>query len=147
MLLIDGSQGEGGGQVLRTSLSLAALTGKAFRIEKIRANRSKPGLRPQHLAAVRAMAEICNANLEGAQIDAKSLTFSPERPAIGGDYFFDVAEASLSGKSAGSTSLILQTVLWPLIFARDSSQIIVRGGTFVPFSPPYHYLAGVFGAV
>ncbi len=144
MLVIDGSQGEGGGQVLRTSLSLSALTGRPFRIDNIRANRSRPGLRPQHLAAVRAAADICNGQVDGAQIEAKTIVFIPGESPNSGDYSFDVSEASLSGKSAGSTSLILQTILWPLLYARKSSSIIIRGGTFVPYSPPYHYLAEVF---
>lgn len=144
MLVIDGSQGEGGGQVLRTSLSLSALTGRPFRIENIRAKRSRPGLRPQHLAAVRAVADICEAQLDGDHIAAKTVVFLPGGLPKSGDYSFDVSEASLSGKSAGSTSLILQTILWPLLYARKSSSIIIRGGTFVPFSPPYHYLAEVF---
>ena len=144
MLVIDGSQGEGGGQVLRTSLSLSALTGRPFRIENIRANRSRPGLRPQHLAAVRAVADICQAQIDGNHIEAKTVVFIPGESPNSGDYSFDVSHASLSGKSAGSTSLIIQTILWPLIFARKSSSIIIRGGTFVPFSPPFHYVAEVF---
>lgn len=144
MLVIDGSLGEGGGQVLRTSLSLSTLTGRPFRIENIRANRSKPGLKPQHLAAVRAAAAICGAHLEGDHIEATTLSFSPGQPPLSGDYSFDVSEFSLSGISAGSTSLILQTILWPLIFAPGLSSLIICGGTFVPLSPPYHYLAQVF---
>jgi RNA 3'-terminal phosphate cyclase (ATP) len=145
MLVIDGSLGEGGGQVLRTSLSLSALTGRPFRIRNIRANRSTPGLRPQHLAAVRAAAEICKAELEGDHIEAKTLVFVPGEPTKGGQYSFDVVKASPSGRSAGSTSLIFQTLLWPLIFAQKPSELILRGGTFVPYSPPFQYLAEVFG--
>jgi RNA 3'-terminal phosphate cyclase (ATP) len=143
MLIIDGSQGEGGGQVLRTSLSLSALTGQAFRIENIRAMRSRPGLRPQHLTAVWAAAQICQAELDGDQLDSTWLEFRPAVPPIGGDYRFDVTEASRSGLSAGSVTLILQAVLWPLLFADRPSSITLHGGTFVPFSPAYHYLSEV----
>lgn len=143
MLIIDGSQGEGGGQVLRTCLSLSALTGRSFRIENIRARRSRPGLRPQHLTAVRAAAQICQAEIEGDQLNALSLLFKPAAPPIGGDYQFDVTEASRSGLSAGSVTLILQAILWPLLFAGRPSNITLHGGTFVPFSPAYHYLSEV----
>ena len=143
MLIIDGSQGEGGGQVLRTSLSLSALTGQPFRIEKIRANRSRPGLRPQHLTAVRAVAELCQAEMDGDQLESTALAFRPAVAPLGGEYNFDVAEASPSGKSAGAVTLILQAILWPLTFAARPSTIVIGGGTFVPFSPAYHYLAEV----
>lgn len=143
MLKIDGRLGEGGGQVLRTSLSLSALTGRPFQIDHIRANRSRPGLRPQHLTAVHAVAAICQADLVGAAIDSSSLTFLPARPPQGGTYAFDVTEASASGRSAGAVTLIFQAVLWPLLFATEPSQVTMRGGTFVPFSPPYHYLQEV----
>lgn len=80
MLMIDGSQGEGGGQVLRTSLSLAALTGRPFTLTNIRANRKQPGLRPQHLTAVRAVAAVCGAALQGDAINAQTLVFQPQVP-------------------------------------------------------------------
>ena len=143
MLTIDGSQGEGGGQMLRTSLSLSALTGRPFRMINIRGQRSKPGLRPQHLTAVRAVAELCQAEVEGDELSSTSLTFRPGSSPSAAEYFFDVAEASVSGHSAGAVTLILQAVLWPLLFAVGPSKITVRGGTFVPFSPPYHYFAEV----
>lgn len=142
MLAIDGSQGEGGGQVLRTSLSLAALTGRPFRLTNIRANRAKPGLRPQHLTAVRAAAAICDAELGGANLNSTWLEFRPKSPPQGGDYRFDVAEA-VRGGSAGSVTLILQAILWPLLFADGPARLTLHGGTHVPFSPPYHYVAEV----
>ena len=142
MLEIDGSQGEGGGQVLRTSLSLSALTGRPFHLTNIRDNRSKPGLRPQHVTAVRAVAAICDAEVTGDELDSSTLTFAPQLKPKGGDYTFDVTDAS-PGRSAGAVTLILQAVLWPLLFADKPSQLILRGGTFVPFSPPYHYMAEV----
>lgn len=141
LLIIDGSQGEGGGQVLRTSLSLAALTGRPFHLQNIRANRSRPGLRPQHLTAARAVAAVCRAEMEGAALDSTSLVFRPTSRPQGGDYHFDVTEASASGRSAGATTLILQAMLWPLLFADEASRLYLQGGTQVPFSPPFHYLA------
>ncbi|MGB3716497.1 MAG: RNA 3'-terminal phosphate cyclase [Candidatus Promineifilaceae bacterium] len=143
MITIDGSQGEGGGQVLRTSLSLSAVTGHPFRIIRIRAKRNKPGLRPQHLTAVRAVAEVCNASLEGDELNSTTLVFQPGSPPVGGSYRFDVNEVTSSGRSAGAVTLIFQALLWPLLFADQPSEVILRGGTFVPFSPPYHYLSDV----
>lgn len=143
MVEIDGSQGEGGGQVLRTSLSIAALTQRPFRLYNIRANRPKPGLKPQHITAVRAAAALCNATLRGDRLYSLTLEFTPQTPPQGGEYHFDVATASQTGGSAGAVSLVLQTILWPLLFAPTPSRITLRGGTHVPFSPPYHYLAEV----
>lgn len=142
MLEIDGSQGEGGGQVLRTSLSLSAITGRPFQLTNIREKRSKAGLRPQHLTAVRAVAAICDAEVTGDTLDSLTLTFAPQSKPKGGDYTFDVAEASQK-RSAGAVTLIMQAVLWPLLFADQPSHLVLRGGTFVPFSPPYHYMAEV----
>lgn len=142
MLIVDGRQGEGGGQVLRTCLSLSALTQRPFRLTHIRANRSKPGLRPQHLTAVRAVAALCSAELSGDTLNSHTLEFRPQTPPQGGEYRFDVADAA-EGGSAGSVTLIWQAILWPLLFADGPAQITLRGGTHVPFSPPYHYLAEV----
>jgi RNA 3'-terminal phosphate cyclase (ATP) len=143
MLVIDGSQGEGGGQVLRTSLSLSAITGRPFSIKKIRANRNRPGLRPQHLTAVRSVAAICQAELRGDALESTELEFRPQACPTGGEYDFDVREASPSGRSAGAVTLIFQAILWPLLFAGQPSTVVLRGGTFVPFSPTFHYLAQV----
>jgi RNA 3'-terminal phosphate cyclase (ATP) len=142
MLEIDGSLGEGGGQVLRTSLSLSALTGKPFQLTNIRGQRSKAGLRPQHLTAVHAVAAICDAEVTGDTLDSQVLTFAPQAKPKGGDYTIDVADAA-PRRSAGAVTLILQAALWPLLFADKPSHLILRGGTFVPFSPPYHYMAEV----
>ncbi len=142
MVEVDGSQGEGGGQVLRTCLSLSALTGRPFRLHHIRANRSKPGLRPQHLTAVHAAAAICQARLTGASLNSHTLQFEPQASPQGGYYTFDVNDAAQSG-SAGAMTLVFQTVFWPLLFAADPTWLTLRGGTHVPFSPPYHYLAEV----
>ena len=142
MLHIDGRLGEGGGQVLRTSLSLSALTGRPFRLTYIRANRSKPGLRPQHLTAVRAVARTCGAALVGDAIDSRTLEFRPAMPPQPGVYHFDVNDVARGG-SAGAVTLIFQAILWPLLFAAGRSRVTLRGGTHVPMSPPWHYVAHV----
>jgi RNA 3'-terminal phosphate cyclase (ATP) len=146
VLRIDGSQGEGGGQLLRTSLSLSALTGRPFRIDRIRANRTRPGLRPQHLTAVEAVASLCDAAMVGNRLDSTTLEFRPRARPRAGAYHFDVTEASKSGRSGGAVTLIFQAILWPLLFADPAggtTRITLRGGTQVPFSPPFHYLAEV----
>ncbi len=143
MRIIDGSKGEGGGQILRSTLTLAAMTGEAVKIEKIRAGREKPGLRPQHLTAVRAAAALCAAQLEGAEVNSRALTFIPQSPVCAGDYFFDVMDAAAGG-SAGAVTLILQTVLLPLALAQGASRVTLRGGTDVPWSPPAFYVEQVY---
>jgi RNA 3'-terminal phosphate cyclase (ATP) len=143
MIVIDGSYGEGGGQVLRTSLTLSSLLGKPVRIENIRAKRRNPGLQAQHLTGVQAIAQICDAELEGADLGSQALTFSPLSPPRAGEYSFDVAEARKGG-SAGATSLVFQTLLLPLTFAAGQSRLSIRGGTHVAWSPPFHYLQHVY---
>ncbi len=140
MIHIDGSSGEGGGQILRTSLSLAAITGQEITIENIRAKRDKPGLRPQHLTGALAVAEICGGELRGGAVGSMQLTMKPGE-VKSGSYCFDVRKIT---SSAGAVSLILQTVLWPLVFAKDTSHITFKGGTHVPFAPCSHYLSEVF---
>ncbi|HNS52357.1 MAG TPA: RNA 3'-terminal phosphate cyclase [Anaerolineae bacterium] len=139
---IDGSQGEGGGQILRTALALAALTGEPLEVRRIRAGRRKPGLQPQHLTAVRAAAKICSARVEGDILDSQEIAFAPQSPPRPGTYVFDVQQAAKGG-SAGATSLVLQAVLLPLALAGGPSQITLRGGTHVAWSPPYDYLKHV----
>lgn len=136
MIEIDGSKGEGGGQVLRTSLTLSLLTRKPFRIVRIRAGREVPGLRPQHLECVRAATRISRADVEGDREGSKSLTFSPG-PVTPGAYEFRIA-------TAGALTLVLQTVLIPLLHARGPSPILLTGGTHVPWSPTIDYVARVF---
>lgn len=136
MIRIDGSQGEGGGQVLRTSLALSACTGKAFSIENIRSKRPKPGLMRQHLSCVRAAQEICSAEVHGDEISSQLLTFLPGA-VLADEYHFQVG-------SAGSAMLVLQTVLPPLLLAGSSSKVIVEGGTHNPLSPTFHYIDEVF---
>ncbi|MDY7080780.1 MAG: RNA 3'-terminal phosphate cyclase [Chloroflexota bacterium] len=143
MVVIDGSRGEGGGQVLRTALALSVLTGRAMRIEHIRAGRKKPGLRPQHLTGVRAAAAVCGACLEGAELGSQTLVFAPGGPAQPGEYSFDVADAAQGG-SAGSVGLVLQTVLLPLALAQGKSYLALQGGTHVPWAPSVSYLEHVF---
>jgi RNA 3'-terminal phosphate cyclase (ATP) len=140
VISIDGSHGEGGGQILRTALALSCVLGMPFEITAIRKSRKKPGLQPQHLTAVMAAAEISSARVEGAELSSTAIRFAP-RAVEGKDYFFDVARKT---GSAGSTSLILQTILLPLCLGRQQSTVTVRGGTHVPWSPTFHYLKRVF---
>jgi RNA 3'-terminal phosphate cyclase (ATP) len=131
-LQIDGSQGEGGGQVLRTALALSAVTGRPFRMVNIRGRRPQPGLRPQHLECVRGVARICEATVRGDQEGSQELIFDPGviRP---GEYRFDI-------RTAGSTGLLLQAVYLPLALAGGPSRLTLVGGTHVPWSPSFHYL-------
>jgi len=139
-LVIDGSYGEGGGQILRTSLTLSALTGRPIRIESIRAGRKNPGLQPQHLTAARAAAEICGGELAGGEVGSMVLEFHPG-PVKPGDWLFDV---SLVKASAGSVNLIFQTILLPLAYAGGPSRVTIRGGTHVPWSPPANFVEEVY---
>ena len=132
MITIDGSHGEGGGQILRSSLTLAALTGESLRIHHIRANRSQPGLRPQHLAAVNAITKLTRAEVTGAERDSTEVTLNPAG-LHEGRYQFDIP-------TAGALTLVLQTIFLPLSFAAGSSQVTLTGGTHVQWSPNYHYL-------
>ncbi len=136
MIKIDGASGEGGGQILRSALSLSVATGKPFAIDGIRAGRNKPGLMRQHLAAVKAAEEISGATIRGAQIGSTSLSFAPcaVRP---GDYVFNIG-------SAGSTSLVLQTVLPPLARASAPSRVTIRGGTNNLSAPPFEFIERAF---
>ncbi|MEW6751896.1 MAG: RNA 3'-terminal phosphate cyclase [Candidatus Latescibacterota bacterium] len=143
MLEIDGSEGEGGGQVLRTALCLSALTGRPFRLHRVRANRPRPGLAPQHLCAVRAAARLCQAQVTGGELRSTELVFAPQSPVQPAEYRFDVSEATVGG-SAGAVTLLLQTVLLPLALAPGPTRLELAGGTHVPWSPPYEYLSGVF---
>ncbi len=136
MLSIDGSHGEGGGQVLRTSLTLSLVTGKPFRIEKIRAGRKNPGLLRQHLTAVSAAQEISRAEVTGASLGSRELTFAPDTPQAG-IYSFAVG-------TAGSATLVLQTVLPALLLASGESAVAIEGGTHNPFAPPFDFLAKTF---
>ncbi len=133
MLQIDGSQGEGGGQVLRTSLALACLAQSPIQIFNIRARRPKPGLQAQHLQAVRAATAISHAKVSGDKLGSQSLYFDPGR-VMPGDYRFEIG-------TAGATTLVLQTIFLPLCLAGGTSHVTITGGTHVPWSPAFHYLA------
>ena len=132
LVIIDGSQGEGGGQVLRSALALSLITGNKLEITNIRANRSKPGLRPQHLKAVEAAATIGQASVEGTHLGSTSLSFSPGT-IQSGNYQIDIG-------TAGSTCLVLQTIFFPLSQTRGLSKVTITGGTHVPMSPCFHYI-------
>jgi RNA 3'-terminal phosphate cyclase (ATP) len=134
---LDGSIGEGGGQILRTALSLSAVTGRAFSIDRVRANRIKPGLRPQHREAARAVARIVDGQLSGDEVGSTSVDFTPRAPPRAGDWAFDIG-------TAGSTPLLLQTVCWPLALAGAPSSLTLRGGTHLDQAPSFHYLALVW---
>jgi RNA 3'-terminal phosphate cyclase (ATP) len=133
---IDGSEGEGGGQILRSSLSLAICTQLPFRITNIRANRDQPGLKRQHLTAVTAAAEICSAEVSGAELGSRSLTFLPGQLAAG-SYSFAIG-------TAGSSTLVFQTVLPALLTATGESRVRITGGTHNRGSPPFDFLARSF---
>lgn len=136
MIEIDGAHGEGGGQILRSSLSLSLATGRPFRIERIRAGRKRPGLMRQHLAAVRAAAAVGAAEVEGDEIGSQTLAFSPGTVAPG-EWRFAVG-------TAGSATLVLQTVLPALLTANGSSTLVLEGGTHNPFAPPFDFLERSF---
>lgn len=132
MIEIDASFGEGGGQILRSALALSVITGKAMHLTRIRANRPQPGLKPQHLKAVEAAALISAARVEGASLGSQILRFEPAQ-LKSGEYDFDIG-------TAGSVSLLLQTLCLPLSFADGPSGLTLAGGTHVPWSPCFHYL-------
>jgi RNA 3'-terminal phosphate cyclase (ATP) len=136
MIEIDGSEGEGGGQVLRTALSLSVVTGKPFRLYNIRANRPKPGLQKQHLACVQAAAKISDSHARGAALGSRELLFEPGQ-AKPGNYHFRI-------DSAGSTGLVLQTVLYPLLLADGESRVSIQGGTHNAWAPPLDFLQLAF---
>jgi len=130
---LDGAQGEGGGQILRTALALSAVTGQGFRVERIRAHRLRPGLRPQHLAAVRAAAMSCRAEVHGAFDGSPDLRFRPG-PVTAGEFHFEIG-------TAGAATLVLQSVVPILATAAEPSRLEVTGGTHVPRSPSFHFLS------
>ncbi|MFK7770384.1 MAG: RNA 3'-terminal phosphate cyclase [Mariniblastus sp.] len=136
MIEIDGSKGEGGGQIVRSSLALSAITGKPFTIDNVRAGRKKPGLKRQHLTCVKAAREICDAGVEGDELGSNRLVFHPGKIKVG-DYEFKVG-------TAGSAPLVAQTVLPALISVDGASTIAVEGGTHNPMAPCYEYLSEVY---
>jgi len=137
MIEIDGSQGEGGGQILRSALTLSMITGQPFRLTGIRAGRAKPGLLRQHLVAVQAAAQVCGARMSPVALGASTLEFVPG-PMRGGDYRFAIG-------SAGSSTLVLQTLLPALLHADGPSTVHVSGGTHNPMAPSVHFLQRAYG--
>ncbi len=136
MIEIDGSDGEGGGQILRTSLALSMCTGQPFRLTSIRAKRSKPGLMRQHLACVLAARDVSDGEVDGAELGSMALTFRPGAIRAG-TYAFPIS-------GAGSTMLVLQTVLPALLKADAPSTLRLSGGTHNPMAPPVHFIERAF---
>ena len=135
MIEIDGSYGEGGGQILRTALALSAIQRRPFTIYHIRSKRRNPGLQAQHLEAVKALARITEAETEGVGFGSQKITFVPKK-IVPGNYEFEV-------RTAGSVTLLLQAVFLPLCLAEGTSRLTLVGGTHVPWSPPFHYFSEV----
>jgi RNA 3'-terminal phosphate cyclase len=133
---IDGAHGEGGGQILRTSLALALITGRPLRMRQIRAGRAKPGLRRQHLACVEAAARLCHAEVRGAVLGSQDLELVPG-PITGGELVIDIG-------TAGSTTLVVQTILVPALVAGLPLRAVIRGGTHNPLAPPFEFLERVY---
>jgi len=136
MIQIDGSQGEGGGQIIRTALALSCLTGKSFSIENIRANRSNPGLQPQHLTCVNAAQKLCGAKVEGAELGSKNISFYPEK--------LEAKNIEIDVGTAGSCTLLLQSILLPALFVEKNIRISIVGGTDTKWSMPSDYFTNVF---
>lgn len=136
MIELDGSMGEGGGQVLRSSLTLSMLTGRAFRMRRVRAGRAQPGLRAQHLVALRAAASVCHGAVEGDAVGSTEVLFHPGRIAAG-DYLFDT-------RTAGSSTLVFQTVVLALGLQARSSTVRLVGGTHNPMAPTYDFVERVY---
>jgi len=136
LIEIDGSYGEGGGQILRTALAFSALLKRPFTIRHIRARRRNPGLQAQHLEAVEALSRITEAHTEGVKFGSQKITFIPQK-ILPGHYQFEV-------RTAGSVTLLLQAVFLPLCLANEKSRLTLVGGTHVPWSPSFHYLSEVF---
>lgn len=136
MITVDGSHGEGGGQIIRTSLTLSAITGKQVEIINVRAKRSPPGLKMQHLASAKAVRSVCRGTLEGAEAGSQRLAFTPGK-IVGGKYDIDIG-------TAGSVTLVAQTLIPILLQAEKESSLTITGGTHVLKSPGYDYLENVF---
>ena len=137
MIELDGGHLEGGGQILRTAVGLSAVTGKACRIHDIRKGREKPGLRPQHLRSIEAVAQLCRAELTGAKVQSSEITFRPGElnPA-------DSLTVQIG--TAGAVTLVLQSLMIPLACVTRPVEVVVTGGTHVPWSPPWEYFESVF---
>ena len=132
MIEIDGSEGEGGGAMVRVAIALSAVTGKEVKIDNIRANRSNPGLRAQHLTGIKAVGGLCNAEISGAEIHSKEIEFAPDK--------IQARKINVDVGTAGSITLVLQALMVPAIFADDRVKVKITGGTDVKWSPPIDYL-------
>lgn len=139
MIIIDGSEGEGGGQVVRNACALSLVTGQPFRISNVRGKRSKPGLMRQHMTAIEAACQVGGAACEGVSIGSSEIVFTPGR-IVAGDYRFAVG-------TAGSTGLVFQTVLMPLLLADGPSRLVLEGGTHNMLAPPFDFIAKAFAPV
>jgi len=137
VILIDGSHGEGGGQILRTSLTLACLTKQTVRITNIRAGRPNPGLRAQHLMAARSIQKVCPGKMNDEKIGSQNLLFEPGKKILPGKYNLDIG-------TAGSVTLVAQTIMPLLLFAKEKSELKITGGTHVLKSPSFDYFKYVF---
>ena len=135
-VVIDGARGEGGGQILRTSLALSMITGRPLHMERIRAGRAKPGLRRQHLACIEAAARLCHAAVRGDRVGSQELVFTPGA-ITGGEMEIDIG-------TAGSTTLVVQTIAVPAIAAGVVLRAVIRGGTHNPLAPPFEFLGRVW---
>ena len=135
MIEIDGGYGEGGGQILRMSVAMAALTGKSVRIKNIRANRPTPGLKRQHMVAVESVGKLCNAEIKGVKMGSTTIEFHPHS-LKGGEFKFDIG-------TAGSITLVLQACLLPSLFAPKETRLLIKGGTDVKWAPPWDYFQNV----
>lgn len=136
MIELNGAHGEGGGQILRSALALSILTQQPFRLYNLRANRSKPGLRPQHLAAVQAATQISRAQTSGAALNSREITFTPQT-VRGGTYTFSIP-------TAGAAILLLHTLYLPLLLNGTSTHLTLGGGTHIPHSPTFDYLQHIW---
>lgn len=136
MIVIDGSEGEGGGQVVRNSCALSLVTGRPFRITNVRGRREKPGLMRQHVTAIEAACRIGNATCEGVGVGSSEISFTPGK-VVPGEYHFAVG-------TAGSTGLVFQTVLMPLLLAGGPSRLVLEGGTHNMLAPPFDFIAKSF---
>jgi len=135
MMVVDGSQGEGGGQILRTAVALSAIIHEPVRVTNIRAGRPNPGLSPSHVTSIEAVASLCDARVDGLHQGSKEITFNPEE-LLGGDFRFDIG-------TAGSVSLVMQSCLLPALLSRTSTRMVLTGGTNVRWSPPIDYMLDV----
>jgi RNA 3'-terminal phosphate cyclase (ATP) len=136
MIIIDGSEGEGGGQIVRNACALALVTDQPFRITNIRGGRDKPGLMRQHVTAIEAACTIGGAECEGLSVGSAEIDFTPDR-VMAGEYRFAVG-------TAGSTGLVLQTILPPLMLADRPSRLVLEGGTHNIYAPPFDFIQRAF---